>query len=302
MRLIILLFVCPSLLAAATPAPAQARPPEQSAWNSTKQSIRLPNGIRMSYVELGDPAGPPLLLLHGWTDTSRSWSLLVPQLLGHRLLIVDQRGHGGSDKPQCCYSLSSFADDARLFLDAKRIARAAVAGHSLGSMVAQHLAAEHPDRVSKLVLIGSTALAPANRGDYLWTSVESLGGSIDRNSKFLREWDPANNAIPLDPAFAAAAMDEIVATPLHVWRGVIRELAGVPVGRLDADIRAPTLILSGGKDLLFPPEHHQALVRAIPHSQALVYPELGHNLPWEKPREIASAMNAFLTAPELARR
>ena len=276
------------LLLALSAVAAAAAPIDQAAWNGRKQQVTLPNGIRLSYVELGDPAGPPLLLLHGWTDSSRSWTPIAPYLLKHRLLILDQRGHGGSDKPDCCYALSSFAHDARLFLDAKGIARTAIAGHSLGSMVAQNLAADHPERVSKLILIGSTALAPATRGDYLWKNVSAMT-SVDPNSSFLREWNPANGAIPVDPEFAAAAMDEIVATPLHVWRGVLRELTGVPVGRLDADIRAPTLILSGGSDLLFAPEHHQSLVRAIPHARAHVYPELGHNLLWERPKEIAAA-------------
>jgi pimeloyl-ACP methyl ester carboxylesterase len=258
--------------------------------------VSLPNGMRLAYVEAGDPKGPPLLLLHGWTDSSRSWTTLLPHLSKYRLLILDQRGHGGSDKPECCYAPSNFAYDARLFLDAKGIRTAAVAGHSLGSMVAQVLAAQHPERMSRLVLIGSTALAPVTRGDYLWTNVSALTGPIDPDSPFGREWHPANQPTPIDPAFAAAAAPEIFATPPQVTHGVLRELVDVPAGRLSRDITAPTLILSGGKDALFPPEHHQALARAIPHAEARIFPDLGHNLLWEQPREIGSAITAFLGA------
>ncbi|HEV2746840.1 MAG TPA: alpha/beta hydrolase [Allosphingosinicella sp.] len=277
-------------------APALAAPVDQAGWNGRKQTVALPNGTRLAYVEMGDPAGPPLLLLHGYTDTSRSWSLVAPYLPTHRLLMPDQRGHGGSDKPECCYAPSDFAHDARLFLDAMGVERAAVAGHSLGSMVAQTLAAEHPERVSKLILIGSTSLAPVKRGDWLWTEVNGLADPIEPGSRFMREWSPANAPTPVDPGFAAAAMTEILAVPRHVWRGVLRELVDVPVGRLAPDISSPTLILSGGKDPIFPPHHHRALTKALPHAQAHVFAALGHNLNWERPEEVAAAMAEFLAA------
>lgn len=171
---------------------AAAEPIDQSGWNVRKQSVRLANGMALAYVELGDPKGESLLLLHGYTDTSRSWTQVAPYLLGHRLLIPDKRGHGGSDAPGCCYSAHVFAEDARLFLDSLKVKRAAVAGHSLGSMVAMTLAAEHPDRVTKMALIGSTALVPVKRGDWLWANAHALKAPLDPRSEFLREWHPAN--------------------------------------------------------------------------------------------------------------
>lgn len=278
------------LAAVAEPAPP---PIDQAGWNARKHKVRLANGVTLAYVELGDPRGEPLLLLHGYTDTSRSWTLVAPWLLRHRLLIPDQRGHGGSDAPPCCYSASVLAEDARLFLDAMKVRTAAVAGHSLGSMAAMTLAAEHPGRVTKVALIGSTALVPVKRGDWLWTNTHALKAPLDPRSAFLREWHPANQPTPVDKAFAEAAMAEMLAVPLHVWRGVIRELADVPAGRHAADIRAPALILSGGKDPLFPPEHHAALAKAIPHAEARVFPDLGHNLAWERTAEIGPVLAGF---------
>src|SRR5688500_10775027 len=106
------------LVAASIGAPALAAPVDQRAWAESKKAVRLANGIRLAYVELGDPNGQPLLLLHGYTDTSRSWSLMAPHLSGYRLLIPDQRGHGAADAPECCYGPAQFAFDAKLFLDA----------------------------------------------------------------------------------------------------------------------------------------------------------------------------------------
>ncbi len=286
----VLLFVFFSLAVPAAAAPSI----DQAAWASLKKQVTLSNGLRLSYVELGDPAGEPLLLLHGYTDSSRSWSLVAPYLGKYRLLIPDQRGHGASDAPLCCYGPTQFADDARLFLDALNVQRTAVAGHSLGSMVAITLAAEHPQRVSQMLLIGSTALTPVNRGDWLYDNVAALKWPLDPSSQFLRDWHPANQPTPVDPAFADAVMEELLNIPLHVWRGVMRELAAVPVGRHAADVKVPVLVLSGGKDPLFPAPHHASLLKAFPHARAEVFAELGHNPNWERPQDIAAAMARFL--------
>ena len=280
----------------ATPSGATPAGVDQASWNSLKKEIRLPNGLRMKYVELGDPAGQPLLLLHGYTDSSRSWSLVAPHLAGYRLLIPDLRGHGGSDAPLCCYGVTQFADDARLLLDALGIKRAAIAGHSLGSMVAMSFAADHPGRVSHMILVGSTALVPVKRGDWLFDNATALKAPIDPESKFIREWHPANQPTPVDPVFAEAVRAEFMTIPLHVWRGVMRELAYVPAARHAADIQAPVLVLSGGKDPLFPAEHHASLLKAFPEAKGQVFADLGHNPNWERPKDIAEAMADFLNS------
>ena len=275
-------------------APAVAGPIDQAGWAERKRTVALPNGIRLAYVELGNPEGTPLLLLHGYTDSSRVWTILAPYLEDHRILIPDQRGHGASSAPSCCYAMSDFAEDARLFLDALGVERAAVVGHSMGSMVAQVLAAEHPQRVTRIALIGSTALPAVRRGDWLWTNVMALREPIVANTEFLAEFGPASSPTPVDAELRRWYEPEIAATPPYVWRGVLRELLDVPVGRHAPDVRAPVLILSGGRDELFPAEHHAALVAAYPGSQAHVFPALGHNLILERPEEVGPRLAAFL--------
>ncbi|HET9427982.1 MAG TPA: alpha/beta hydrolase [Allosphingosinicella sp.] len=284
------------LIAGLTPfAPASAEPIDQAGWTARKRQIALPNGIRLAYVELGDPRGEPLLLLHGYTDSSRVWTILAPWLEEHRVLIPDQRGHGASDVPACCYAMSDLAEDARLFLDAMGVERAAVAGHSMGSMVAQVLAAEHPDRVSRVALIGSTALAPVRRSDWMWNEIMGLRQPIASNTDFLRQWTASPT--PVDPVFARHSDAEIALVSPIVWRSVLRELLEVPVGRYAQDVRAPVLILSGGRDELFAAEHHQSLVAAYPGAEAHVFAELGHNLILEQPERVGPVLAAFLRRP-----
>jgi pimeloyl-ACP methyl ester carboxylesterase len=285
-----------SALAVPTLARAEPAPIAQSAWRAMKKSVRLANGTTLAYVELGDARHPPLLLLHGYTDSSRSWSLMAPHLANYRLLIPDQRGHGASDAPECCYSPTQYAHDAKLLMDALGVDRAHVVGHSLGSMAALAMAADFTDRVGSIALIGATALVPVKRGDWLFEEAHKLSWPLDTSTPFLREWHPANQPTPIDPAFAEAVRAEYLTIPRHVWRGVMRELASVPVARHAADIRAPVLILSGGKDPLFTAEHHAALVKTFPHAEAHVFPDLGHNLIWERPRDIAARIAEFVAS------
>jgi hypothetical protein len=112
--------------------------------------INLKTGIRMAYVEVGPADGRPVILLHGLTDSARSWALSMVAL--HELnpslhiIALDQRGHGQSSMPpgtdcpkvpKTCFTPKLFAEDLVDFMDQKKIDRASIAGHSMGSIVAQ---------------------------------------------------------------------------------------------------------------------------------------------------------------------
>jgi pimeloyl-ACP methyl ester carboxylesterase len=144
------------LLALFCSPPGTAAQPE-GAWGSERKTVMLANGMQMGYVELGDPGKPPLVFLHGFTNSSLGY-LPLGRLLAqhHRVFLVDQRGHGESSKPPCCYTRLDLAHDAKLFMDHFGLQRAHIAGHSLGGMVAQTLAAFWPERVDRLMVIGST--------------------------------------------------------------------------------------------------------------------------------------------------
>ena len=85
------------LLAAAGPLSATEIPvPTQTEWAAVKKTVDLPNGMKLAYSEMGDVEGMPLLLIHGYTDNSRSWSLLAPYLKNRHVYAIDLRGHGKS--------------------------------------------------------------------------------------------------------------------------------------------------------------------------------------------------------------
>lgn len=266
--------------------------PTQAEWADAKKTVKLANGISLAYVEMGNPEGPPTLLIHGYTDNSRSWSLVAPHLKKRRLLAIDLRGHGKSDAPDCCYAYTDLANDASLFLDAMGIAKADVIGHSLGSLTAQLLAAQHPDKVRSLVLVSSTTAVGGGPGTWLWDNVTKLKAPIDPESRFMKDWYANPN--PVDEDFLTRERTESAAVPIHVWLGV---LWGTLVGDLTPAtplVKAPILVLWGEKDGLFDLTHQEKLEKAYPDAVFQVFAGAGHNMFWEFPDKAASLIDEFL--------
>jgi len=267
----------------------------QSEWAGAKRRVDLPNGISLAYVELGNPKGRPVLLVHGYTDSSRSWSLPAPYLASkHRLIAVDLRGHGASSAPECCYTVSDMAHDLSLFLDHLKIDKVDFVGHSLGSMIGQVFAQRYGGRLRKLALVGSTltvakAAAP---GSWLWDNVHALADPIDPASPFIGEW--TTNPMPVDLEFIEHERREACAIPTRIWRAVLQEMYVSEFGRLSSTIDTPTLIIWGGQDPLFNAEDQAALRQAIKDAEFVAFDSLGHNLQWEDPAGVAVAIDRFL--------
>jgi pimeloyl-ACP methyl ester carboxylesterase len=129
-----------------------------------KKTLVLPDGESLAFIDMGAPKGPPVVLIHGYTDSARDWVPLLPYLSPQlRLILIDIRGHGRSGKPECCYARLDFAYDVKLLLDALGVARADLVGHSLGSLIAQTFAEYWPERTRRVVLISSTGVRLCSR-------------------------------------------------------------------------------------------------------------------------------------------
>lgn len=268
--------------------------PSQADWAGAKKTIKLPNGLSLAYVEMGNSDGKPTLLIHGYTDNSRSWSLMAPFLRDRRLIAIDLRGHGKSDAPPCCYAYSDLADDAALFLDAIGVAKADVIGHSLGSLAAQLLAAQHPDMVDRLVLVSSTTAVGSAPGSWLWDNIMPLSPPIDPESQFMKDWYANPN--PVDEDFLARERAESAATPIQVWHGVLWGMATADLAPVSSLVKAPVLVVWGDKDPLFDLSHQEKLEKAYPDAEFETFRGAGHNMLWEFPEETAKVIASFLDA------
>ena len=146
-------------------------------------SVLLKTGVRLRYAYKGDPSGTPVILLHGYGDSWFSYSPILPLLDNkYRVYIPDQRGHGDSDRPVGGYALQQFAADVVAFMDAMNVKQATIVGHSMGSFVAQHVAVHAPERVNRLVLIGSATKIRNNVVDGSATRDKCVERSVCRRS------------------------------------------------------------------------------------------------------------------------
>ena len=258
------------------------------------KTIRLETGIRLEYVEYGDPDGETLVLLHGITDSWFSFSRLLPLLDPARChaYAISLRGHGDSDRPKSGYSMDDFAADVVAFMDAVGVARGTVLGHSMGSVVARRVAATYPGRVARLVLVGSSFTFCNDLTEEFRAAVHALDDPVP--FEFALEFQESTIHIPVPAEFLDRVVVETLKLPARVWRAA---LDGVLAADDEAHLRriaAPTLVMWGERDEYFAREQQDRLVAAIPGSRLLVYPDTGHDLHWERPESVAYDLAAFI--------
>jgi pimeloyl-ACP methyl ester carboxylesterase len=256
-------------------------------------TARLASGPQVHYAVQGDPDGEPILFLHGYTDSWFSFSRLLPLLpTGYHAFAFDQRGHGDSDRPDCCYAIEDLVGDSVAFLDAVEVEQANVVGHSGGSFTARVLAETHPERVARLVLIGSAVTPLKDVTRELQAAVHELPDPVP--VEFAREFQEANVHVPPPEAFFERAVAESLKLPARIWRSALDGLLAVDDAANLGRITTPTLLIWGEQDEFFSRPEVDALAAAIPGSRLLAYPETGHAVQWERPERVASDLHAFL--------
>lgn len=239
------------------------------------------------YDETGE--GPPLVLLHEGVVDSRIWEPVVPLLAErHRVIRYDQRGFGRSPLPDGPYSV---VEDLVSVLDAADLDQSALVGASRGGNIALATALNHPDRVSKLVLVGS------GLPGYSW-SVEWTPDQISR-------WEAAEEA---DDYEAMAELDMEAWAPMGAdaeLRAMFVENAvgsnsedpatDEPVAERVGGVTAPTLVITGGRDVAGINEIGDRLAREIPGARSAVIQEADHMIPWRTPEELSHLILDFLS-------
>jgi len=119
-------------------------------------TTHLSTGPRLHYAERGDREEEAIIFLHGYSDSWYSFSRVLPLLSPeYHAFALTQRGHGDSDKPECCYTPDDFAADVDAIMDVVGIEEATLVGASTGALFAQRVVLSYPRRVNRLVLIGA---------------------------------------------------------------------------------------------------------------------------------------------------
>jgi non-heme chloroperoxidase len=257
------------------------------------QTVTLPNQVTLPYVEQGDPTGVPVLLLHGYTDSWRSFEGVLPHLpAALHVFALSQRGHGDAARPVAGYYPQDFAADLVGFMDTLRLGPAVVVGHSMGSHIAQRFALDYPARTLGLVLMASFTTMRGNPAVLeLWETVAQLTEPVDAG--FVREFQRSTLAQPVPPTLLDTVVQESLKVPARVWRAALDAFLEADFAGELYNITAPTLIVWGDQDAFLPRREQETLAALIPGAQLVVYPGAGHGFHWEEPARFAADLVAF---------
>ncbi|VVN63638.1 3-oxoadipate enol-lactonase 2 [Pseudomonas fluorescens] len=254
-------------------------------------------GCSLHYEEYGQ--GTPLVLIHGLGSSSQDWELQIPVLARHyRLIVVDVRGHGRSDKPCERYSIEGFTHDLVALFEHLNLPPAHVVGLSMGGMIAFQLAVDEPERVKSLCIVNSAPEVKVRRPhEYWWwaqrwtlarvLSLATIGKGLgdrllpkpnqaDLRRKMAERW--AKN----DKRAYLASFDAIVG-----W-GVQERLSR---------IACPTLVISADHDYT-PVAHKENYVKLLPDARLVVIEDSRHATPLDQPEVFNATLLDFLKTVE----
>jgi pimeloyl-ACP methyl ester carboxylesterase len=251
----------------------------------------LGNDLRLQYAERG--RGPAIIFVHGYSDSWYSFESIMRRLPDDvRALAPTQRGHGDSDRPKSGYGIEDFGADVVRFMDAVGVASAALVGHSMGSLVAQEVAAAHPDRVSRLVLVGSATTVDNPVARELDAAVRELRDPIPR--QFVADFQASTGYRPIPDDVLATAVSESLKMPARVWRDAMAGILSYRAGSRLSALTMPTLIVWGDRDEICPRVEQDRLRQGISGSTLAIYEETGHAPHWEQPQRFVDDLVAFL--------
>ena len=254
---------------------------------------RLATGPQVHYAEQGDPDGETILFLPAYADSWFSYSRVLPLLPARfHAFALDQRGHGDSERPACCYTVDDLAADTVAFLDAAGIERATLVGHSGSCFTARRVAVTHPERVAGLVLIGAPLSLAKPAVLAFQATVHALEDPVP--AQFAREFQAGAVHVPLPEEFLEGLVAESLKLPVHVWKAALDGLVAFDDAADLGRITASTLLIWGDHDAVVSLEDQQRLRDAVPDARLKVYPETGHSPHWERPERVAADLDAFM--------
>jgi non-heme chloroperoxidase len=258
-------------------------------------TVSLSTEVTLHYAECGDRKGEAIVFLHAYTDSwfafSRVLALLSPSF---HAFAPDERGHGDSDKPECCYTADDFTADVDAFMGAVGIDQATLVGDSSGGMIAQRVALDYPHRVRRLVLMGSPTTLLNNEA--VMEAGEKMRALEDPISpEFVRQFHMSTIHHPVPEEFLSTALSETLKVPARVWRGYMEGvvLTVDDTARL-GEIEAPTLILWGERDAILGREEQEWRSGTIPDATLKVYPDTGHAVAFERPEWVVRDLEEFI--------
>ena len=262
-------------------------------------------GCRIRYLMKG--TGSPVLLIHGLGEFLETWWYNISPLSKHyRVYAIDIPGHGLSDRPRDCYTVSQCTECLLGIIDALQLDTVTLIGHSLGGAIAINTTATAPQRVANLVLVDSAGLSNDVPLAFRLTTVPYLGDMAMKLAwRFLSE-----QSVKRLFRNSSLVSKETLATVLKVAQGPGIDAAMLRILRYNVGlirthneslmldklpmIKVPTLLLHGAEDRVFSVEHATHAYNLIPNANLVVFPKCGHSPHIEKPAKFNDTTIKFL--------
>jgi pimeloyl-ACP methyl ester carboxylesterase len=246
--------------------------------------------------------GPPLLVLNGFAATSADWEpSFIDRLAScHELMLLNNRGIGGSTDDGQSFDIAKLADDAAHVITTLGFERTSVMGWSMGGFIAQALAVEYPDRLDKLILLstdsGGTSADLASPA--VWSRlIDTSGTPHEQARRLLSLLFPSGVAESFYRDFGdiiAAARAQLSAELLKRQAAAMNAWHCDGVANRLRQIRRPVLIATGTEDVVIPPSNALKLVNAISDAWLAQFPRSGHAFMAQHPQAVAELINTFL--------
>ncbi|MDJ0848621.1 MAG: alpha/beta hydrolase [Myxococcota bacterium] len=258
---------------------------------SVEQSRAVRDGVGLGFLEAGDGHLPPLLFVHGWACDHR---FFVPQLAHfaprHRVVVVDQRGFGTSDKPPPPYSVDGSADDLAWLCAELGITEAVVVGHSMGGAVALSLSARHPGLCAGLALCDPAVFLPPWATESRAEFIRGLSSPAYRDVlKLFATRHLFSDGD--DPAQRRWILEAMCETPQHVLRATLQAIYDFDAEAAARGCRVPMLCVESAAPLV----GTRRLRELCPQVEVASVPEVGHFHQLLAPHEINALLEAFVT-------
>ncbi|WP_040205231.1 alpha/beta fold hydrolase [Neobacillus jeddahensis] len=250
------------------------------------------NGIQLHYVDEGK--GTPLLHIHGLAASVTMFKNEIAHFKENfRVLAVDLRGHGKSDKP-LEYRLEDHVQDVMNLLKYLKIERVSILGSSMGSYVAQGIATQRPELVDKLILVVAKAHGEISSSQEMVARfAEELRGLTEEEQQQFLFTRSFHNIPALLKAMEDAGPDEIQLTPAQL-AAANKALEGFDFRPKLGEVTADTLIISGRYDGLNPPERGMEIAALIPQASFIEFTNSGHAPQVEEPELFLKSVTDFL--------
>jgi esterase len=267
------------------------------------QTLTL-NGLRFHYRDWGEPSAPPLVLLHGYTSHARSWDTIARRLADrYRVLALDQRGHGESDRARV-YHEQLLVDDLAALIDTLQLPSVALVGFSFGGTTAGSYAARYPKRVERQVLAECFGAGEDPALIAHLRAIRALPEAFDTPEEAAAAYRPLAPYAP-EAELRHWMREGLARRPDGRWGWrydpVLRGPG--PPGRLNAepdvfaarlaDATCPTLLVVGAESFLAGPA--ERMVAAMPHLGLARIPRAGHWAPLDNPDGFLEVVDRFLT-------